>query len=450
MAQTASSTYDRHEAVCVIGAGACGLIAVKNLRENGFEVDCYERDTVIGGLWNPLNQHSPLYANTHTATPRQLTEIPDFPMPDHWPDYPAAELVEKYLGRYAQHFHLTEHIWFGSEVVGIEPAGGSRFDVRLKSAVRGKADRKLRYGAVIVATGHHTVPFTPDIPGLEFFPGDVVHSSKTGDLARWKGKRVLVIGGGVSGTDLASLIAPIASECLHSTRRDYRYLPRYLDGQPAQVAWLRAGEPLKWDLFGMRAKRRAARLLEPSVKAAEHLGIGVPDEPGPLETLYNGHYVEYVGEGSIDRVPHVASVEGRRVRFADDSEAEVDAIVCATGFEPGYDFCPPDLRGEDDRLLADMFSPKAETLSFVGSADSDSAMLPIAHWQSHAIAHWLKVRRGDPDRAVAFREAVVAETGHSASIPDQSSHRHRTAVDGEAYLQALGRIIATLEQEATE
>ena len=79
---------DRRDAVCVIGAGASGLTAIKNLREHGFAVDCYERETSVGGAWNWRHDRSPVYASTHLISSRPLTEFPDFPMPDDWPDYP--------------------------------------------------------------------------------------------------------------------------------------------------------------------------------------------------------------------------------------------------------------------------------------------------------------------------------------------------------------------------
>ena len=77
---------DRHDAVCVIGAGGSGLAAIKNLREQGFAVDCYERETSVGGAWNWRHDRSPVYASAHLVSSRPLTEFPDFPMPDDWPD----------------------------------------------------------------------------------------------------------------------------------------------------------------------------------------------------------------------------------------------------------------------------------------------------------------------------------------------------------------------------
>ena len=106
--QDTPQVADRHDAVCVIGAGASGLTAVKNLREQGFAVDCYERETSVGGAWNWRHDRSPVYAGTHLISSRPLTEFPDFPMPDTWPDYPHHSQLLSYLERYAEHFGLGE------------------------------------------------------------------------------------------------------------------------------------------------------------------------------------------------------------------------------------------------------------------------------------------------------------------------------------------------------
>jgi cation diffusion facilitator CzcD-associated flavoprotein CzcO len=146
---------DRRDAVCVIGAGASGLAAVKNLREHGFAVDCYERETSVGGAWNWRHDRSPVYASTHLISSRPLTEFPDFPMPDGWPDYPHHSQVLSYLERYAKHFGLGEHIWFGTEVVSAVPVGDGRWDVTTQST-GGGSSRVQRYAAVIVANGTRT------------------------------------------------------------------------------------------------------------------------------------------------------------------------------------------------------------------------------------------------------------------------------------------------------
>lgn len=444
---SSQAAYDRGEAVCVIGAGASGLIAVKNLRENGFEVDCYERDTVLGGLWNPQNQHSPLYPNTHLVTSRSQTEIPDFPMPDDWPDYPSAAQMLEYLKAYAKHFGLSEHIWYGSEISQIETVEGSRFEVVVKPAA-GNAARRLRYGAVIIATGHHWAPNLPAYPGQDLFRGTVLHSSQLKDASRLRGKHVLVVGGGNSGVDIACEAAVNAAGCVHSVRRDTWHLPKYLGGEPADFALARLGSRPKF-----LRRFLTERLLKGPGRLAARMGITTAGT-GPLgeEPVRNGRYLEHVGDGSIQRRGEIARFDGYDVAFADGTEMRPDLVVFATGYAPKITLVKPKLLGiEGDspypNLFARMFSPKAETLAVAGLVEPGVGVLPIVHWQTHAIAHWLHVRKGDPDRAANFRRQVVAESGHYAVEPGGASPRHQLAVDAEEYLASLGRIIDILEQE---
>ena len=444
---SSQAAYDRGEAVCVIGAGASGLIAVKNLRENGFEVDCYERDTVLGGLWNPSNQHSPLYPNTHLVTSRSQTEIPDFPMPDRWPDYPSAVQMLEYLQSYASHFGLAEHIWYGSEISHIEQVEGSRFEVVVKPAA-GAAARRLRYAAVIVATGHHWVPNLPTYPGQDQFRGTAVHSSQLGDGSSMRGRSVLVVGSGNSGVDIACEAAVSASRCVHSVRRGYWHLPKYLGGEPTDHVLARLHSRPKW----MR-RFLTDRLLKGPRRLSARMGMDEPDHgPGDEEPIRNGRYLEHLGDGSIERSPEIARFEGSAVVFADGTEMRPDLVVFATGYQPEVGCVPAGLLGIDadspePRLMARMFSPVAETLAVVGFVEPGAGVLPIAHWQTHAISHWLTIRKGDPERAANFRNQVVSESDQYAVESSGISPRHRLAVDAQEYLASLGRIIDTLEQE---
>jgi hypothetical protein len=444
---SSQAAYDRGEAVCVIGAGASGLIAVKNLRENGFEVDCYERDTVLGGLWNPENQHSPLYPNTHLVTSRSQTEIPDFPMPDDWPDYPSAARMLTYLTAYAKHFGLSEHIWYGSEISAVEPVEGSRFEVIVKPAA-GNAARRLRYAAVIIATGHHWAPNLPAYPGQDRYRGTVLHSSQLKDASRLRGKHVLVVGGGNSGVDLACEAAVNAAGCVHSVRRDTWHLPKYLGGEPADYALNRLGARPKF-----LRRFLIDRLLKGPGRLAARMGIDVPDHgPTGEEPVRNGRYLEHVGDGAIRRRGEIARFDGLDVSFTDGTEMRPDLVVFATGYRPRITCVAAPLLGieegaETPRLMARMFSPESQTLAVAGLVEPGVGVLPIVHWQTHAIARWLQVRKGDPERAKNFRDQVQSETLGQADGPGGASPRHRLAVDAEEYLASLARIIDTLEQE---
>ncbi|TML32328.1 MAG: monooxygenase, partial [Actinobacteria bacterium] len=296
--------YDRGDTVCVIGAGASGLAAVKNLREQGFAVDCYERETGVGGAWNWRHARSPMYASTHLISSKSGTQYPDFPMPDDWPDYPHHTKVHSYLDRYAEHFGLREHIWFGTEVVRVEAAGEPAqgfWDVTTRV---GGTERTSRYAAVVVANGHLWSPKLPRYDGQADYRGQVLHSSAYKDPAQLRGKKVLVVGGGNSGCDIAVDAAQQASRCWHSTRRGYWYAPKYLLGRPTDqvndlLAVLRL--PLRvrqW--VGQRELRR-------SVGDPARYGLHRPDHK-----LYESHPIVnslllyHVGHGDIEPVPELA------------------------------------------------------------------------------------------------------------------------------------------------
>ena len=181
---------DRGDAVCVIGAGGSGLAAIKNFKQYGFDVDCYERETGVGGAWNWRHERSPVYGSTHLISSKPFTQFPDFPMPDDWPDYPHHSTLLTYFERYADHFGLREHIWFGTEVVKVVPTSDeptTTWDVTVRG-VHGGALKTLRYAAVVVANGHNWAPKLPRYTGLSTFAGTVLHASAYKDAAQVRGK----------------------------------------------------------------------------------------------------------------------------------------------------------------------------------------------------------------------------------------------------------------------
>lgn len=444
------TAYDRGDAVCVIGAGASGLLAVKNLREHGFEVDCYEKDTVIGGSWNIGLRNSPMYAGAHLISSRPMTEFPDFPMPDDWPDYPHHSLVLRYLEKYADHFGLREHIWYGSEIERIEQADGGRFDVIIKSAAGGTG-RRLRYAAVVIANGHNWDPYMPEYPGQQAFRGQIIHSVSYQDSSRFRGKKVLIVGAGNSGCDIACDAASIADACWHSSRRGYWYTPKYLYGQPTDQVEAR----LRWMPEAIR-RRLSERIVKRVVGDPARFGLPRPEHHlKQAHPIVNSHIFHHIGHGSIVPKPDIARFDGRKVVFTDDSVAEPDVVVMATGYRPRFDFCDDELLGVTPdgggfpKLLAHLFSPASETLFVAGLLQVDGALFPLVHWQTVAIAKWLQVRAGDPERAKEFRSQVMAESGKRYTDPHMvDSPRHILEVSGDRYAASVGRIIDTLDNGA--
>ncbi len=436
---------DRHEAVCVIGAGGSGLAAVKNLREHGFAVDCYERETSVGGAWNWRHDRSPVYASTHLVSSRPLTEFPDFPMPDDWPDYVHHSRVLSYLERYAAHFGLGEHIWFGTEVVSVAPVGDGRWDVTTRST-GGGAERIQRYAAVVVANGHNWAPRSPAIEGS--FRGRVMHAAAYKDPAVLRGRRVLVIGGGNTGCDIAVEAAQQASAVWHSTRRGYWYAPKYVVGRPADQV---NATLLRWRLPLWLRQWLYHRTVRLTVGDPTRFGLPAPDHrPYESHPVVNSELVHYLGHGRITPVPDVARFDGPAVELTDGRRIEPDLVVTATGYAPRFEFLAPEVLDADADGRPDLhlhaFARRHPTLAVIGLVQPDAGLFPLAHWQSVAVARWLRLRVADPVRAAAVQQKESARPLRSWSrrrvVP---TSRHWFEVGSTDYLRALADLLKQLE-----
>lgn len=437
----------RVDNVCVIGAGASGLTALKNLREAGFGVDCYERETSVGGAWNWRHDRSPIYATAHLISSKPFTQFPDFPMPDSWPDYPHHSQVLAYLERYAEHFGLREHIWFGTEVTRVVPTDDGQWDVTISGARSGGADRTQRYAAVVVANGHNWAPKNPSYPGQEEFAGQIIHASQYKDPAQLRGKKVLVVGAGNSGCDIAVDAAQHAARCWHSSRRGYWYSPKFTYGRPSdqvndQVARFRLPLWVRQRMF--------QRVLRRTVGDLRRFGLPKPDHK-PLEThpIVNSQLVYFLGHGSITPVGDVVSFSRDSVELRDGRVIEPDLVIFATGYLPRFEFLAPELLNTDPdgrpRLYLQTLAPSFPTLSVVGLLQPDSGAFSLMHWQSVLVSTWLRLRDQAPERAEGYWRSHYHQFDRRftrAKVKDSS--RHWFEVDHIDYLRAIQKALVEL------
>lgn len=443
------SVYDRGSAVCVVGAGGSGLAAVKNLRELGFSVDCYERETGVGGSWNVRNEHSPLHASSHLAVSRPGAQYPDFPMPDDWPDYPHHSMVLAYLERYADHFDLREHIWFGTEVVRLDPVadGSARWDVTT-AAKRGGQLRTMRYAAVVVATGYHRSPYLPELPGLADSGLRVLHSSGYKDPSQLRGRRVLVVGGGNAGCEVAAEAAGTAAVCWHSTRSGRWHVPKYLMGRPTDQVLIKAQTARLPQAIRHRLLRAMLRL---TVGAPSRHGMPDPQHPVLARPTVAGTAVlDGIGHGRIVAMPEITGFEFGEARFVDGSSADPDLVIMATGYAPRFDFVDGDLLGVDGAGLPNLrwhtLAPRQRTLAVLGLLRPDTGELACAHWQSVLTARWLRLVATSAEASDAFWERTGPAQGLEYGQFDlEHWPGRRFEVNHLRYLLAIERALGELE-----
>ncbi|HWS33479.1 MAG TPA: monooxygenase, partial [Actinoplanes sp.] len=175
------------------------------------------------------------------------------------------------------------------------------------------------------------------------------------------------------------------------------FAPKYVGSRPAdQFASERAPSWLR----RRRIRRIAADLTRWGMAAPEH----TPLESNPV---VNGLLPHYLGHGRIEPVPDVTGYDGNAVELADGSRIEPQLVITATGYRPRFDFAAPELLDADEHGRPDLhlhtFARQHPTLAVIGLVQPDSGLFPIAHWQSVAVARWLRLRARDPEKAVAVQ-----------------------------------------------
>jgi cation diffusion facilitator CzcD-associated flavoprotein CzcO len=421
---------------CIVGAGSSGLAAAKNLKEFGVPFDCIEREDDVGGNWYFGKPNSSVYRSTHLISSKPLTEYTDFPMPKNYPDYPSHAQVWEYFKSYARHYGLYEHIEFNIAVEKIEAVnGGQYWDVTLSDG------ETRRYGGLVVANGHNWHPKYPQYPGN--FTGIVLHSAdyKTPDVLR--DRRVMVVGAGNSGCDIAVESAQNAAKTFHSSRRGYYYVPKYVFGLPADQVGerslaLKVPLPIRRFTFDI--------LLKAVVGNPADYGLPKPDHR-LFEThpIINSQMLYYVGHGDIIPKGDIAEFDGNIVRFKDGTSEEIDVIVYATGFNITFPFMDKQyLNWQNNRpkLYMNVFHPQYDNLFVAGLIQPDSGQWGLVDWQSKVIARFIWAQTHDPAKAQWFRGVKAGpQPDLSRGIKYLESTRHYLEVEHFSYRTDLKKLV---------
>ncbi len=366
---------------CVVGAGAAGLAALQVLIGQDLIVDCFEQTDRVGGHWHTD------YECLHLITSRDVSGFEGYPMPADFPVYPSRTQMRDYIESFADAFDLRRHVTFNTEVTRIEPegpAGAGGWWVETSDG------RRTRYDGVLVANGHLWDPNLPELASS--FTGTSLHSSQYRHPDDVVGERVLVVGAGNSGCDLAVDTATARLSTAISVRRGQVFMPKAIFGRPrAELTWLTRLPP--------RLQERLTRALVRVVVGAPEVYRGLPepvtrnlnDQPPVVNNLL----LYWIQHGRIEVVPAVRSIEGSVVTFDDGASREFDTILWATGFRTTLPFLDPGLlRWADDVPLrvAGLTVPVGlQRLYFIGLAAPRGPQLPVYSAQVRLVARMLRL-----------------------------------------------------------
>jgi cation diffusion facilitator CzcD-associated flavoprotein CzcO len=444
--------------VCIVGAGPGGLSAAVACKRCGIPFRILDAGRRPGGIWDIERADTPMYESAHFISSKTLSGFPDFPMPDSWPDYPGHELILEYIEAYARHHDLEEHVTFGATVTRARPVGdASRADGPEWSVTWADAsgsERTERFAALIVATGVTWHPRMPDIPGT--FDGEIRHSRSYRSPDEFRGRRVLVVGGGNSGVDIACDAARSADRAWLSLRRGYHFVPKYVFGTPSDVFAHRGPALPAW------LERRVFGFLIDRVLVGDLTRFGLPKPDHPILTshpIMNTEVLHHLGHGDLVARPDVTRFDGDTVVFEDGSRESVDLVLLATGYHRAYPFLAGDdlgggagdvgplaLRPDDLHLM--LFHRRAPTLSFVGIFETDGAAYELMARQSEVVAAVIDALRdgGEPAKRLRARIASDRADLRGGHVYVESA-RHEFYAPGRPYRKALRRMAAGLVAE---
>jgi len=317
-------TAARLERLLIVGAGPVGLGMADALRRRGVPFDQVDANGGVGGNWR-----QGIYKGVHIVSSKQATAYADYPMPGHYPDFPSTEQMRSYLESYAHDRGLIDGIEFRKKVVRAMPLADESWQVKFESG------EECIYKGVVVCNGHHWEKRYPDYPGR--FTGTLIHSKDYEEPRQLSDKRVLVIGGGNSGCDIACEAARVGASCDWSLRSGYWFLPKTVFGKPLTDL------PI-WEL-PVLVQRLILRALV-RIFIGDYRAYGLMR---PNHKLYERHpafgteVLGYLRQGRIKPRPDIARFSGTKVHFTDGSVGEYDVIVAATGFHNSFPFLPKGL-----------------------------------------------------------------------------------------------------------
>ena len=431
-----TSTLSDPAPVGIVGAGPAGLAAADALLRAGIEYEVIERHDAIGGIWDIENPGSPMYESAHFISSKTLSGFDGHPFPDEYPDYPDRVQALDYIRSFARDRGLEEHITLGVGVESAEPDPDGGWHVEL-------SDGEIRrYSHLVAANGHQWHPRVPEYPGE--FAGEAIHSRDYRSPEQLRGRRVLIVGAGNSGCDIACDAATVADHAALSVRRGYWFVPKHMFGKPSDVV-AHGGPHLPLRLEQMML----TLVLKLLVGDVTHYGLPAPDHR-VLEShpLMNTQVLHYMGHGDVVARADIAALRGDTVAFGDGAEERYDLIVWATGYEVALPFLDRDhfiWQGARPDLYLHQFHRDRDDLSVMGLFEVDGGAYPVLSLQGRLLAQAIEAQRSDPELARRWRALKQTHPDLSGGTRHVNSPRHDISIQDYAYRRHVNKLLDSIE-----
>uniref|UniRef100_A0A8C6AJ71 Dimethylaniline monooxygenase [N-oxide-forming] n=1 Tax=Monodon monoceros TaxID=40151 RepID=A0A8C6AJ71_MONMO len=395
--------------VATVGAGVSGLASIKRCPEEGLEPTCFERSDDLGGLWR-FTEHveegrASLYKSVVSNSCKEMSCYPDFPFPENYPNYVPNSVFLEYLKMYANQFNLLKCIQFKTKVSSVTkcPVFSVTGQWEVVTLHEGKQESAI-FDAVMVCTSFLTNPYLP----LDSFPG--INTYKHPDIFR--DKRVLVIGMGNSGTD-------IAMEASHVAKKVSFLIQVFDSGYPWDMVNALPTPVVNW-LIARRMNSWFNR---------ENYGLIPEDRTQLREPVLSNELPGRIITGKVLIKPSVKEVKENSVVFNNTPKEEpIDIIVFATGYTFAFPFLHETVVKVEDgqaSLYKYIFPAHLQkpTLAVIGLIKPLGSMITTGEMQ----ARW----------AVQVLKGVNKLPPSSVMIEEVNARKKKQAQFGLCYCKAL-------------
>ncbi|CAG9813293.1 unnamed protein product [Phaedon cochleariae] len=208
----------------IIGAGAAGLAALKHSLDEGHDCELFEQTGYIGGVWKYVDKvgldefglpiHTSMYEDLRTNLPKELMMFEDFNYKRELThSYISHQEVLEYIESYAKFFKLSTHIKIYHHVEVVSPRPGGIWSVQVKNLKMNMVETK-EFDSIMICVGDYSDPIVPELHGKHKFGGSMIHSHDYRNPNPYKNKRVLIVGVGPSGVDIAAKVLAVAKKVI--------------------------------------------------------------------------------------------------------------------------------------------------------------------------------------------------------------------------------------------
>ncbi len=310
--------------ILIIGAGPAGLAVAGCLVQRGLRPLVLERATQVGASWRAH------YERLHLHTVKTHSALPGMVFPQSAPRYVPRQGVVDYLEHYARQHGIAP--LFGAEALALTP-GESGWHTRTAGG------REFVSRAVVLASGANNVPNLPVIAGQALYRGQVVHSRVYRNATPFAGKRVLVVGMGNTGAEIALDLAEHGVRVALSVRSPVNLVHRDVLGRPTQLSSILLSKlPTPWGdaLATLLRNLTVGDLRRWGLSTATMSPLRQLRELGKTPVIDVGT-LAHIKRGEIAVHPGIETFTAQGLRFTDGTEQAFDTVILATGYEAGID-----------------------------------------------------------------------------------------------------------------